>query len=156
MPTYDEWFGEQTEEVKAMIEEHNKGLHNSVKATRDERDALSKELKKLAKEVDENSEAGKQLGELRSKLEFAERKSNFIEEAVKNGAKRPSAAFAIASTENLFLEDGTADWKKIKESIPELFSVTNTNTNAGSGTNTALPKNDVNQRFREAANKQIK
>lgn len=154
---YEQWFGEQAEEVRAMIEEHNKGLLNSVKATRDERDALSKELKKLAKEIDEHSEAGKQLGELRAKLEQAEKKSNFIEQAVKQGVKRPTAAYAIANTENLFLEDGNPDWGKIKESVPELFTVTNTSNNAGAGTNqNALPKRDVNTAIREAANKQIR
>lgn len=153
---YETWFGEQTEEIKSMIEEHNKGLHNSVKATREERDSLAKELKKLSKEIDENSEAGKLVSDLQAKLQQAERKSTFIEQAVKQGIKRPTAAYAIAVTENLFKEDGNPDFEKIKESIPELFTVTNTNTNAGSGTNTALPKRDANQAIREAASKQIK
>lgn len=155
---YEKWLETQGEEIRKGIEAHFNGLMNTVKATREERDALSKELKKLAKEVDENSEAGKQLGELRSKLDLAERKSNFIEQAVKQGVKRPTAAYAIANTENLYLEDGNPDWTKIKESVPELFSVTNTSTNAGAGTNqNALPnKNDVNSRIREAANKQIR
>ncbi len=151
MPKYEDWFGEQTEEVKAMIEEHYKNLLNSVKATRDERDALSIELKKLAKEVDGNSEAGKQLGELRAKLEASERKSNFIDEAVKQGVIRPQAAFAIANTENLYTEDGKPDWEKIRDSVPELFKVSNTNNNAGSGTSNALPKNNPNQIIRDAA-----
>lgn len=156
MPTYEEWFGEQTDEVKAMIEEHNKGLLNSVKATREERDSLKNELKKLAKEVDETSEAGKQLAELRVKLESAEKKSTFLEEAVKRGVIRPTAAYAIANSESLYTEKGDPDWDKLRESVPELFKVTQAKTNAGSGTQTALPGKDLNQRIREAATKQIK
>jgi hypothetical protein len=155
--SYETWLESQDEKIKAGIQNHFQGLLNSVKATREERDTLSKELKKLAKEVDENSDAGKQIGELNARLAAAEKKSNFIEQAVKQGVIRPGAAYAIATTENLYTEQGEPDWGKIRESIPELFKVTNTSHNAGSGTNqAALPKNDLNTRIREAANKQIK
>ena len=66
----------------------------------------------------------------------------------------PTAAYAIANSENLFLPDGTPDWEGIKASVPELFKVQNTNNNAGSGTNTnALPLRTANERIRDAASK---
>jgi uncharacterized coiled-coil DUF342 family protein len=155
---FDSWLETQTEEVKTLLAERFSSLENTVKATREERDTFKNELKDLSKHVDENSEAGKQLTEAISRADAAEKKSNFIVEAVKQGAKRPTAAYAIAETEKLFDDKGNPDWNKIRESVPELFTVVNTSNNAGSGTNTSsLPnKNDFNSRVRDAANKSIK
>ncbi len=136
---FDAWLEEQSEETKTLVAERFSALEATVKATRTERDNLNLELKKLAKNVEVDSEAGKQLSELREKLQLAERKSNFIEQATKQGAKRPGVAFALANSENLFSEDGEPDWERIKETIPELFTVASTNTDAGSGTTTKIP-----------------
>lgn len=133
--TFDKFLEVQGDEVKSLYETHTTGLMNTVKATRQERDDLAKELKSLAKKIDVDSEAGKQVGELQARLQAAEKKANFLELAAKQGVKRPSAAFAIANAENLFLEDGSPDWNKIKESVPELFSQQAIGSDAGSGTN---------------------
>jgi uncharacterized coiled-coil DUF342 family protein len=155
---FETWLESQSDEVKTLIQERFESLENTVHATREERDNLNKELKDLSKSIDENSEAGKQLTEAISRADAAEKKSNFIVEAVKQGAKRPTAAYAIAETEKLFDDKGNPDWNKIKESVPELFTVANTSNNAGSGTNqSSLPnKNDFNSRVRQAANQSIK
>lgn len=149
---FEEWLNGQSEEVKNLVTQRFEALENTVKAVRGERDNLNHELKELSKKIEADSEAGKQLGELTTRLEAAERKANFIDSASKQGVIRPSAAYAIATSENLFTEKGDPDWNKIKESVPELFRVTNTNTNAGSGTQSALPKVDPNQIIRDAAN----
>jgi ribosomal protein S20 len=155
--TFDKWLETQAEEVKTLIADRFSSLENTVKATREERDTFKNELKEISKKVTGDSEAGIQISELSKRLEASERKSNFIDQAVKNGVIRPNAAYAIATTENLYDDKGNPDWNKIRESIPELFKVTNTSNNAGSGTNQkALPGNSVNDRIREAANKQIK
>lgn len=154
---FDKWLETQTEEVKTLIAERFSSLENTVKATREERDTFKGELKELAKKVTDDSEAGIKISELSKKLEVSERKANFIEQAVKQGVIRPTAAYAIASTENLYDDKGNPDWNKLKESVPELFKVANTSNNAGSGTNkAALPHRNVNEAFREAANKQIR
>jgi sugar-specific transcriptional regulator TrmB len=155
---YEVWLETQPDEVKELLKERFESLENTVKATREERDTFKGELKELAKKVTDDSEAGIQISELSKKLELSERKANFIVEAVKNGATRPTAAYAIATAENLYDDKGNPDWNRIKESVPELFKVTNTSNNAGSGTNkNALPnKNDFNNRVREAARQQNK
>jgi len=153
---FEEWLETQDESTKTLIQERFEVLESTVKATRQERDTFKGELKDLAKKIDENSDAGKAVSELQTRLAQAEKKSNFIEQAVKQGVKRPSAAYAIANTENLFKEDGSPDFEKIKESVPELFTIINTNNNAGSGSKTALPGKSVNDRIREATNKQTK
>lgn len=141
MPTYEEVLAKLTEEERTVLDEHNQGLLNSVKATRQERDDLAKELKSLAKKIDVDSEAGKQVGELQVRLAQAEKKANFLDAASKVGVKRPSAAYAIANSENLYTEDGQPDWEKIKESVPELFGTQAINSDAGSGTKTKVEKN---------------
>jgi hypothetical protein len=153
--TYETWVEKQDEIVKEGINKHYEGLLNSVKATRSERDELSKELKKLSKEVEANSEAGKLLGELQAKLSASEKKSNFIELAAKQGIKRPSAAYAIAISENLFTEEGEPDFEKIREAVPELFTVQSIKSDAGSGTN-QKPEASFNSNIRSYLSKKHK
>lgn len=148
---FEEWLDKQPDDVKGLIQERFESLENTVKATRGERDTFKKELSDLAKKVTEDSEAGKQLGELRARLEATERKANFLESAVRQGVTRPNAAYALATSENLFTDKGTPDWDRIRESIPEIFKVSNTKNNAGSGTANALPDRNPNQIIRDAA-----
>lgn len=145
---YEQWIGEQSEEIKAGIEAHYNGLLNTVKATRQERDELSAELKKLAKNVDANSDAGKQVSELQAKLAATEKKAAFMEQANLKGVKRPGALFSIANADNLFDDKGEPDWKRMQESVPELFGTVVSNNDAGSGTN-QKPQGDSNKTIRD-------
>jgi hypothetical protein len=147
--SYETWVEKQDETVKEGINKHYEGLLNSVKATREERDSLSKELKKLSKEVEVNSEAGKLIGELQDKLSASERKANFLEQAARVGCKKPTVAFALANAENLYTEKGEPDWEKIKETVPELFTVQSIKSDAGSGTN-QKPEANFNAEIRKA------
>jgi hypothetical protein len=157
--SYETWVETQGEEVRKGIETYHEqkaqGLLNTVKATREERDVLSKELKELSKKVTQDSEVGKQLGELTSRLEFSEKKSNFLEQAAKVGCKKPTVAFALANAENLYLEDGTADWEKIREAVPELFTIQSIKSDAGSGTN-QKPEANLNANIRNYLRKKHK
>lgn len=153
---FETWLETQTDEVKELISKRFEALTNTVRATRDERDSISKTLKEVSKKVETDSDAGKLVSDLQAKLQASERKASFIEAATKEGVIRPSAAYTIASTENLFTEDGSPDWARIRESVPELFKVQTVKANAGSGTKTVVPDNDPNMAFRRAAdNKKI-
>mgnify|MGYP002074627815 FL=1 len=148
---FEKWLANQSQEVRDLIAERFSALENTVKATRSERDTFKKELKEISAKVEVNSEAGKQLEELQRKLSVTEKKASFIEEAVKQGATRPSIAYAILNSENLYDAEGNPDWKKLKEAVPELFKVQNTKNNAGAGTNTVPTDNDPNIAIRNAA-----
>jgi hypothetical protein len=150
---FETFLGEQSEEVRALYETHLSGMLNTIKATRQERDNFSHELKELSKRAVKGSETDIVISDLTEKLAKSERKSTFLTKASEAGCLRPSAAYALASSENLFTEEGEPDWKKIKENVPELFKITNTNTNAGSGTSTAARVVDPNAIIREAAHK---
>lgn len=150
---YETWLETQPENVKTLLAQRFEALENTVKATRQERDTLNGELKELGKKLEKGSEAETRLSELTSRLSQAEKKATFLELAWKEGCVRPSAAYALATSENLFKEDGLPDWSKLRESVPELFRVTNTNTNAGSGTNKPVATQSPNDVIRAAAGK---
>ena len=151
---FEVFLNEQPEEVKALYETHLSGMLNTIKATRLERDNFSHELKELGKKAVKGSETDVLVSELTAKLATAEKKATFLGKANEVGCLRPSAAYALATSDNLFTEEGEPDWKKIKENVPELFKITNTKTNAGSGTHVAITSDDPNSVIRGAAIKQ--
>lgn len=146
---YEQWIGEQSEEIKAGIEAHYQGILNTAKATRQERDDLDKKLKRLAKEVEVGSDAEKTISEMRGQLANETKRANFFEGANKQGIKNAKLAFALANTDNLYTDEGTPDWDKIKENAPELFNAQAINSNAGSGTN-QRPAVDSSKAVRDA------
>ena len=80
---FDEWIVGQEEPIKALINNRFSALENTVKATRDERDEVKKQLKDLSKAQAEGSDAKKALEETIAKLETTERKASFLEDAMR-------------------------------------------------------------------------
>ena len=151
--SWDAWIETQDENVKGLYESHITGLRSTVKATRDERDALAKQIKELAKNAEKGSELEKSLAEFTGKLEQAERRATFAEDAIRPeiGCSNPKAAWALAVADNLFDRKGAADWSTIKAAAPELFRKPSVAGNAGSGTATPPTKTDMNAYIRRAA-----
>jgi exonuclease VII large subunit len=146
MDEFDNWFEAQDETVKSLIQERFSRLENTVKATRQERDTLSRELKELSKKMD--SESQQKLSELQAQLEATERKAIFFQEAYKQGVSNTHAAYSIFTAENLWDESGKPDWKRLREIAPEFFK-SGLSTNAGSGTAVKVME-DANQAIRQA------
>lgn len=134
--SFEKFLEAQPEAIKGLYAQHTAGLQNTVKATRDERDALSKQLKELLPKVEKGSDAEKTLLEFQTKLEQAERRATFVEEAIKPeiGCRNPKAAYALAVADSLFNRHGGADWAAIKAAAPELFGQPSVPGNAGAGT----------------------
>ena len=150
---WDEWLNGQPEQVKAAYTAHVTGLQNTVKATREERDGLARQIKELSGKVEKGSDAEKALTEISTKLEAAERKAAFVEEAVKPeiGCGNPKAAYALAMAENLFTRAGAPDWNAIKAAAPEFFVRPTARGNAGSGTQEPPNKASMNDFIRRSA-----
>ncbi len=150
---FDEWIGKQPDNVKALYTQHVTGLQNTVKATREERDTLRTQLKDLLPKAEKGSELEKSLTESLSKLELAERRAAFVEDAVKPeiGCRNPKAAFLLAQADNLFDRRGSPDWAAIKAAAPELFGAPRVDANAGDGTDNQPPKADMNNYIRRMA-----
>jgi valyl-tRNA synthetase len=149
---FDEWLASQDAPIKAAYEEHTTGLRNTVKATRDERDALSQQVKDLLKTAAKGSEMEKSLQEFQGKLEAAERRAAFLEAASQPGVdcRNPKAALAIAQALDLFDRRGSPDWTALKAEAPELFGrAVTAPANAGQGVAPAAA--DMNAMIRQAA-----
>ena len=65
---FDDWIATQEEPVKAAVTARFQALENTVKATRDERDAMTKQLRDLSKAQTEGSAAKIALDETILKL----------------------------------------------------------------------------------------
>lgn len=154
--TWEAWLDSQPDNVKALYRSHSEGLLNTVKATRDERDTVKKQLKDLAKKAEEGSDLKKQLDGMTAQLEKTEKRAAFLEEAIKPEiqCRNPRAAWIVAEAAELFNKNGSPDWAAIKAEAPELFGAPTANANAGAGTQSPPPKqNDMNAFIRRKAGK---
>lgn len=147
--SFDKFLEGQPDPIKLLYQQHSAGLLNTVKATRQERDDLAKQIKELLPKAEKGSELEKALLELQQKNETSERRATFIEESVKPeiGCRNPKAAYALAMADNLFDRRGAPDWNAIKNAAPELFGkpANGANANAGAGSGSGqVAANDMN------------
>jgi hypothetical protein len=151
--SWDAWLQAQPDNVKSLYQTHTAGLQNTVKATRQERDDLARQIKDLLPKAEKGSELEKSLTEFSQKLDAAEKRAQFVEEAVKPeiGCRNPKAAYVLAAAENLFTRSGAPDWNAIKAAAPELFGTPSTPGNAGNGTDKPAPKAGMNEYIRHMA-----
>jgi septal ring factor EnvC (AmiA/AmiB activator) len=152
--TWEDFLEKQDEQVKSLYNTHSEALMNTVRATRDERDGLAKQIKSLVKEQADGSKTKAQLEEISAQLEKTERRAAFLEESAKPEiqCKNARAAFLLAEAEGLWTKQGTPDWLAIKREAPELFGVPVANANAGRSTQTPPPpKQNMNDFIRAAA-----
>jgi len=152
--TWDAFLEKQPEEVKNLYKAHSQSLLNTVSATREERDAFKKQIKELMPKAEKGSALEQTLAEFSAKLEVAERRASFLEDAVKPEieCRNPGAAWVIAKAQDLFTKNGQPDWKAIKTAAPELFGKVIANANAGNGTGKPLaPTKNMNDFIRAAS-----
>jgi hypothetical protein len=139
---FTDFIKAQPEKIQLLFESHEKGLKNTVEATRKERDDLSKQLRDAAKNVEKGSKLEAQLQELAGKLDNANARATFYEMAPLMECRNPKAAFAIMAELDLKTRSGEPDWKSIKEAAPELFGKAGATANAGAGTQQQTLKSD--------------
>lgn len=133
---FDSWLAAADEPTKAIVNARFAALDNTVKATRTERDDFKKQIKDLQPLAAKGSELEASLTELSTRIELADRRANFAEEALKPevGCSNSRAAFLVATADNLFDRKGAPLWDKIKAAAPELFKVPVANAAPGAGT----------------------
>lgn len=148
--SWEDFLNGQPEEIKVLYTTHSAGLLNTVKSTRKERDDLARDLKSAAAKMEEGSAARTQLEQVSSRLEMAEKRASFLEDAMRPEVqcKNPKAAWLLAQAGDLFDKQGRPDWTTIKTEAPELFGAPTANANAGNGTQqTKLPPHDSMNAF---------
>lgn len=134
--SWESWLASQADDIKALYEGHSKGLLNSVRATREERDGFKKQVDELRARAEKGSDIEKSLEKMSGELEITRRRAAFYEDAgnPEIGCRNPKAAFTLAVSENLFKRDGSVDWMALKDLAPELFGKDIPAGAAGSGT----------------------
>lgn len=152
--SFDEWLKGQAEPIKALVTERFKQLETTVRATRTEREALNKQLRDATKKMEEGSEARRALEEVSSKLEGAEQRAAFYEDATRPeiGCNNPKLAWLAAVEAGAIDGKGRINWDALKSQFPELFKPKVPPANAGTGTQTPLAgKSTMNDWIRRAA-----
>lgn len=116
--SFDTWYATQDDATKAIIEEHTSGLSSALKAEREQRKALSAQLKELSGKAE--GETRKALDELNAKLEAEATRANFYEAATAAGVKNLRLAHLAAQADGL-ISGGSCDFEALKGKHPELF-----------------------------------
>lgn len=150
---FEQWLEIHADETaRSLYDQQIEGLRNTVQATRQERDSLKAEIRDLMKTAEKGSEAEKSLQDALDRLDKAEQKNTFLEQAPQAKCNNATAAYKIAVVDNLFKRDGSPDWDAIKREAPELFGALKTNIGAGNGTDTPPePTADMNAFIRRSA-----
>jgi septal ring factor EnvC (AmiA/AmiB activator) len=149
---FDAWFGKLPPHEQEGLENHTAALKSALENERQQRKQFSKELRDLTQKAEKGSEAEKTLGEMSTRLEQAEQRAAFYEEAGRPeiGCSNPRAAFLVASAEGLFTKRGDPDWPAIKAAMPELFGRKPIPGNAGTGNGSPPATPSMNDYIRSA------
>jgi predicted nuclease with TOPRIM domain len=148
--TFETFLEKQDAKVKELYKTHTSGLKSALNKERDEKKLLSTQLKELLPKAEKGSDLEKQLSETLTKMEAAEKRASFVEQAIKPeiGCVNVKAAYALALADDLFDRNGRPDWTEIKKTAPELFRKAGS-TDGGAGGETP-PANDINAAIRRA------
>jgi len=158
--SFETWLAAQDDGIKGLYESHTAGLRGALKAEREQRKSESADLLKQLREAAKGSEAGSQaqvaLKDVTTRLEQAEQRVSFFEDAAKPeiGCTNPRLAFIAAQEISAIDSKGRINWNEVKSQFPELFKRQGSG-NAGAGTGTTpTGKIDMNAVLRRAAGRQ--
>lgn len=157
--TWEAWLGTQPEDVKSMYESHTSGLKNALDNERASRKSLESQLREFQKKADKGSELEQQLNRMVTDLETANRRSDFVEAAIKPeiGVSDLKAAWLIvnADADTYIDKRGQVNFPLLKQNHPGLFKAAPApKANAGNGAGQGEGKLDMNTFIRRAAGRQ--
>lgn len=152
--TWDTFLQSQSDEVRGLFDGHVSGLKSALASERDQHKDLARELREATEKLDKDSDARKELEALGGRLEVAEQRAAFYEDAAKPeiGCANAKLAWLAAQEIEAFDRRGNVNWDSLKKEFPELFQVGGKG-NAGSGTEGGgtLDGSNMNARIRHAA-----
>lgn len=155
-PTWDAILSGLPDDHKAAYEQHTQGLQSALKAERQQRQDLAKQLREATGQLEAGSKARQDLEALQQQLEDAQRRADFATEAGGHGVANVKLAYLAAQEFDLFDRRGNVDWPALQKAAPELFAQpAPARGNAGSGTQAPpSPQQDMNAWIRRAAGRQ--
>ena len=115
------WHDALPKEAQELVAEREKGLKSALDSERDARKTAEKDLRDVAKKLEEGSEAQQEVLKLADQVAEGTTKADFYEEAHKAGVSNLKLAYHVATTEDLFDKRGAVNFDKMKEAYPELF-----------------------------------
>ena len=151
--SFDGWIDTQPDEIKALVTQHTSGLKSALDNERAERKRYAAELRDATTRAEAGSAAQAALQAITERVELAERRAAFYEDAIRPevGCSNAKAAYLVATADNLYTRTGEPDWPQIKAEAPELFRDRSSTANAGSGTQTPPRTQGMNEFIRQAA-----
>lgn len=144
-PDFETWLTAQDESARSLIDSHTQGLRGALDAERTQRKDLSKQLRDLTGKLE--GEAARQVGELSTRLETAQKRADFVEAAARAGCSDVRLAWLAAQADDLTVDD-------VKTAYPQLFvpaSRPTTNAGQGAGATNGGATRDMNLFIRRAA-----
>ena len=141
-------------EEQKLIADRDSGLKTALDKERDARKGAEKDLRDVAKDLKDGSDAQEKVLKLADQAAAETQKADFYEDAHGNGIANLKLAFHVVQKDDLFDSRGNVDFKALKEDYPELFvKKVVPPGDAGDGTGTGLPgkKVDMNALIRQKA-----
>lgn len=124
--SFDEWLAKQSKKAQETITAHVTGLKVALDDRKGELKELRKELKTLRDAAAEGSALKTQLTGLTEKMDTAEQRLEFYEQAHGHRIRNLKLAWVAVKNEDGGLESfqdrkGQIDWEMLEEKFPELF-----------------------------------
>ena len=152
---WESWHKALPKEAQELISDRESGLKTALGTERDARKDAEKDLRAVAKKLEEGSDAQKEVLRLADEVADGTKKSDFYEDAHKAGVSNLKLAYHIADTDELFDKRGNVDFDKLKKDFPELFGKKAPPPDAtggdGTGSEVGGRKKDMNTAIRAAA-----
>jgi len=148
------WLEAQDEPTQELYEEHISGLKSALDSERETGRRQEKKLREAASAAEEGSEVRAKLEEFAADAETAGAQADFFEAAHAAGvADLRLAWLAVQESDSLRDRSGKADFVRLKEQHPALFSDAKKLPagHPGAGASPDAPKTDVNTNLRKAA-----
>jgi hypothetical protein len=139
---WEDWYGSQPDNIKALITEQTSGLKTALNSERGTRGNLERQLNELKKSLKDNESAVAEVQRIQASLAEENTRGEFYEAAHAAGATNLRAAYLLAKADGLIDERGKFRIEDIKGKYPEFFVAPKPATpagNAGSGAQNPPP-----------------
>jgi hypothetical protein len=155
--SFEDWLKAQPEAVRGLYDQHTRGLKSALDSERTQRADLARQVRDLSAKAEKGSETQKALEQMAAKLELAELRTTFYEDAMRPeiGCTNPRLAMLAAQEIGAIDQKGRINWETIRKQFPELFVKRAPDGKAGAGTGSPVTsKVDMNQMLRRAAGRE--
>lgn len=129
--TYDNWMGQQTKEVQALVTGNVTGLKSALESERENRKGVESQLRTLAEQLEgDHKEA---IENMANQLDEVTLQNDFYEAAIAEGVNNPKLAFVVVKEYQLIDRKGRVNFDKMRVDFPELFGIVPKGSKGGAG-----------------------